>query len=288
MNALISVITLTRNKLEYTRRCLVSLLQTAYAPWELIVVDNGSTDGTPAWLDRFRAQAEAAGVRVTLVLNPGNVGCSTARNQGIAKARGTRIVFVDNDVALRSRAWLTKMGACLDRDPEFGMVGPKLVFPFPPFAIQCAGGAVSPSGRVQFCGRGEPRDDPRFNCRREVQCCISACCMVRRTCLDEVGGFDEIFNPVEYEEIDLCYRMRQKGHKIIYIPDVEMYHFESVTTTGTPSLPNTYLVVKHGLIFKKRWRSMFERENGPPDAETRWRRLPRRDLSQIGELEIID
>ena len=285
MNPLVSVVTLTRNKIECTRRCLVSMLQTEYAPWEMIVVDNGSSDGTREWLPVFQAQAVAAGVQVTLVLNPGNTGCSTARNQGIAKARGAKVVFVDNDVALRCRSWLTKLGACLDRDGTVGMAGPKLIYPCAPFAIQCAGAAVSPSGRVQFCGRGEPKDDPRFNRPREVQCLISACCMVRRACLDEFGGFDEAFNPVEYEDLDLCYRLRQGGYKIQYVPDVEMYHFESITTQGTPTLPNTYLIIKHGLIFKERWRCMFSRENGPPDAETRWRRLPRLDLAQIGDLE---
>lgn len=287
MSELVSVITLTHNKLEYTRRCLGSLLQTAYSPWELIVVDNGSNDGTPAWLEQFRTEAGSAGIPVEAVLNKDNIGCSTARNHGIACARGKKIVFIDNDVALRSRGWLARLGACLDRDQTRGMVAPKLVYPYPPFVIQCAGGAVSPSGRVQFCGRGEPRDDPRFNRERELQCCISACCIARRGCLEEVGGFDEIFNPVEYEEIDLCYRIRQRGYKIIYTPDVEMYHFEGVTTTGTLSLPNTYLIVKHGLIFKKRWRAMFERENGPPDAETEWRDIPRHNFAEIGELEVV-
>jgi len=283
----VSVVTLTHNKLAYTQRCLGSWLNTRFPAWEIIVVDNGSQDGTREWLPEFRSRAQAAGVPVELLLNEGNIGCSTARNQGLAAARGRFFVFVDNDVALRSRDWLTRLAERLEEDAARGIVGPKLVYPFPPHAIQCAGVAVSPSGRVQFRGRGETRDNPRFAAAENVQSLISACFMFRRELVDRIGGLDEAFNPVEYEDIDFCYRARAEGYTVLYEPDVEMYHFESVTTAGTESLPNTYLIIKHGLLFKERWRHMFSVEGGPPDEATRWRRIPARPLSEIGELEEI-
>lgn len=286
MPPLTSVVTLTHNKLEYSRRCLSSLLRTAYTPWELVVVDNGSTDGTREWLPRFRDEAAKAGVAVRWVLNDGNLGCSTARNQGTEEARGQRVVFIDNDVALRSANWLHALGDCLDASPEVGIVGPKLVYPFAPHDIQCAGAAISRTGRVLFKGRGERRDDPRFNRQCEVQCLISACFMLKRQVLEASGGFDEAFNPVEFEDFDLCYRARSQGVRVLYVPSVEMYHFESVTTQGTASLPNTGLVIRHGLLFKKRWRHMFENEDGPPDEVTRWRKLPTRKLTEVGELPL--
>ncbi|MCX7591544.1 MAG: glycosyltransferase family 2 protein [Kiritimatiellae bacterium] len=285
METFTSVITLTYNKLEYTRRCLPGLLKTNYRNWEIVVVDNGSTDGTWEWLHEFKRTGSP--VPVTLVRNSINIGCSTARNQGITASRGENLVFVDNDVTLRSRDWLAKLGQSLRSRSDIGMVGPKLLYPYPPFSIQCAGVAVSSTGRVQFRGRGEPREHPEFNRETEVQALISACLMVRREILRDIGGFDEAFNPVEYEDIDLCYRVRSRGYRILYVPSVEMYHFESVTTAGTPSLPNTYLIVKHGLLFKQRWRHMFETENGPPDAETRWKHIPPRKLESIGQLPLI-
>ena len=289
MSVAVSVITLTHNKLPYTQRCLPGLLQTSFSNWELIIVDNGSTDGTVEWLlHNFQPAGEKHGIKVTVLQNKSNIGCSTSRNQGAGVARGQKLVFVDNDVTLRSKNWLSKLASILDSSQTIGMAGPKLVYPFPPYNIQFAGGAVSPSGRVQFMGRGESREDPRYNYRREVQCFISACFMIKRDIFEKAGGFDEAFNPVEYEDIDLSYRVRSMGYTIIYEPSIEMYHFESVTTTGTPSLPNTYLIIKNGMLFKQRWRHMFERENGPADSEAKWRNIETRRIDEIKDLPLLE
>ena len=270
----VSVVTLTHNKFDITRRCLPSLLASAGVSWELIVVDNGSTDGTPDWVTgAFVDQARAAGVQVKLLRNAGNIGCSTARNQGAATSSGAYLVFMDNDVALRSRRWLAALGASLDADRSVSVVGPKLVYPVSPHRIQCAGVGISRTGRVLFRGRGEAREEPRFNVRQDMQCLISACFMVRRDAFEKAGGFDAAFNPVEFEDFDLCYRIRSRGYRVVFDPAVEMYHYESVTTAGTPTLPNTGLIIRHGMLFKQRWRHMFEHEDGPADSETPWRRL---------------
>jgi hypothetical protein len=67
-----------------------------------------------------------------------------------------------------------------------------------------------------------------------------------------------------------------------------MYHFESVTTAGTAALPNTALIIRHGLLFKKRWRHLFEAESGPPDSETAWRRLRVSKLEDVAYLPALD
>lgn len=285
-----AVIVLTHNKLDCTRKCLGQLLHTRGRDWELIVVDNGSEDGTREWLAAFKIRAAADGLTVTVIHNDGNIGCSTARNQGAAKAAGSvrYLAFADNDVTVRSRTWLSTMAAALEADHELGMVGPKLVYPFAPYPIQFAGGAVTPTGRVVFMGRGEPCDQPEFNRACDVQCCISACCMLPRRAFEAVGGFDEWFNPVEYEDIDLCYRLRGRGWRIRYLPEVEMYHFENVTTQGTARLPNAYLIIRNGLRFKQRWRVMFAAENGPPDTAARWRRLDVPPFDDRAELPVQD
>ncbi|MBN1864542.1 MAG: glycosyltransferase family 2 protein [Victivallales bacterium] len=275
----ISAVVLSLNKLDYTSACLESLLLTTHDSWELIVIDNGSTDGTRQWLHDFQKDAARHKVPLKLILNESNLGCSTSRNQGIEAAEGRLVAFCDNDVMLRSRNWLKVLGKDFE-DDKVAIAGPKIVYPKPPYDIQCAGCSVTLSGRVVFNGRGAPNDSKEHNRRQIVQCLISACCIARRSALDEVGGFDEAFNPVEYEDIDLCYKLRAQGHLAVYDPAAEMYHFESVTTEGTASISNTYLVARHSLLFKERWRHMFGAENGPVEDAARWLRIPPFSIGQ--------
>ncbi|OGV61553.1 MAG: hypothetical protein A2498_11730 [Lentisphaerae bacterium RIFOXYC12_FULL_60_16] len=283
-----SLIILTHNKRAYTQVCLTGLLNTRIRNWELIVVDNGSTDGTREWLESFIPVCRREGIRLQVLHNPPSTGCSTARNQGANRATGSRLAFLDNDVTVRTRDWLEQLDACLDRHPESAAAGPKLVYPYPPHAIQCAGVGISRSGRVQFRGRGDARDTPRWNAECEVQALISACFLFRRDAFESAGGFDPVFNPVEYEDLDLCYRVRSAGRTTWYTPAAELYHFESVTTAGTPTLPNTRLIIRHGLRFKDRWNHCFQSEDGPPDSATHWKKIPPRALDTIAPLPVLD
>jgi O-antigen biosynthesis protein len=282
---MISLVIPSLDKLTYTQRCLDSLLQSEGEAFEFIIVDNGSTDGTAEYLLAFRQRATAQGVPTTVLFNDGNVGAPTARNQAIALAHGSELAFLDNDIVLRDRGWLVRLKATLYADARTAMVIPKLLFPFAPYAIEHAGIAISPSGAVGYLGRGAERDDPNFNERRELQGAASACIMVRRSVLDEIGGFDEIFNPVQFEDLDLEYRAREQGYRLMYEPSVEMYHFENVTTDNSVRINFKYQTIKNGLEFKKRWRHMFEQEAGPADDTLRWADLPRRRIEEIGELE---
>lgn len=274
MTPRLSIVTLTHNKLAITRRCLPTHFRAPSRDWELIVVDNGSDDGTDDWLEDFAGRVRAEGAQMSVIRNAGNIGCSTSRNQGIAAASGRYVAFLDNDVAVRSAGWQERMIARLDESPDHAYVGPKLVYPARPHDVQCAGVGISARGRVQFIGRGLSREDSRVTQAREVQCLISACCMTTRDVLERTGGFDEAFNPVEFEDFDLIYRARAGGLKALYEPGIEMYHCESVTTAGTASLPNTRLIVEHGLLFKSRWQHLFANEDGPDDADCQWQRLP--------------
>ena len=266
----VSVIMLTHNKRRCTRAALESLAATEGVALEVIVVDNGSTDGTRELLGEMAALLRERGARLRLRLNDSNLGCSTGRNQGLEMARGDYCVFMDNDCAAPDPGWAVRLIAALHREPGAAIVGPKLVYPFPPHAIQCAGVGISKGGRVQFRGRGRPRQGPEFNQRREVQCLISACMLFRRRLYEEIGGLDEAFNPIEFEDLDFCYRAREAGGRCIYEPAVEIYHWESITSEGTAALPNTYLIIRHGMIFKERWRHMFEKEDGPAQEDCRW------------------
>jgi len=271
-SAAFTVIILCRDKAPYTRHCVESLLSVTDDPVELICVDNGSEDDT---LDTLRAlQKSLLGTpsRMRIIMNGENAGCSTARNQALRIATGRWLVFLDNDTEIVQRDWLRRLAGTLESDARIGIAGPKLVYPGTPGRIQFAGGGVTKSGRVVFLGRGELRDTPAFNEQRDAQTLISACMMFRASLVSEIGFLDEAFNPVMFEDIDYCYRARAAGYRTVYVPSVEVVHRESVTTAGTRRLSNTYLIVKHGVLFKKRWAWMFEQEDGPSEEEARWRR----------------
>jgi len=270
---LVSIIILAHNKAAYTRACLRSILDAGVRDVEVIVLDNGSTDETPDVLEGFVPAFRRAGGDLRILRRETNIGCCTARNQCMEAAGGRYYVFLDNDTLIVDPRWLDKMAAVLEEAPENRIVGPKICYPFKPHWIQCAGVGISRTGRVQFRGRGEPADDPRFARKEEVQAVISACMMFDADLPREIGGLDEAFNPIQYEDLDFCYRARERGGRVLYTPDPVVHHWESITSDGTPALPNTYLIIKHGLLFKQRWRHRFEKEDGPPDEATRWRTI---------------
>jgi GT2 family glycosyltransferase len=272
---MVSIIVLVHNKPEQTRACLESLLASADADWELVAVDNGSDAETVNLLREMADKYEKTGRGFVLLRNEVNAGAATGRNQAMAAASGDVFVFCDNDIIVGDEHWLSVMRGTLEAEESTGIVVCRLVFAWNTRMIQCAGCAVSPTGRVQFMGRGEAADDARFARRREVQCGISACMMVKRSLVDEIGGLDEAFNPVQFEDIDFCYRAREHGYRVVYEPAVTMLHDESSTTAGTTSLNNRYIVIKHGMMFKQRWRHMFEHENGPADSEITWKPIGR-------------
>jgi GT2 family glycosyltransferase len=285
-----SLITLSHNKLECTRRCLSALITESVCKdsWEMIVVDNGSTDGSKEWCDNeLKATGRKHGIPVTVLHNASNIGCSFARNQAIAVAKGRYLVFADNDISPRTGEWMPKMQKLLDSDDAIGMVGPKMVYTWKPYPIQCAGVGISRRGHVCFKGRGEAIDTPEFNRQYEVQSLISACLMIPAELISEYGGFDEAFHPVQFEDFDLCYRLREAGLKAVYTPEVEMYHFESVTTQGTPTVRNQAVVIRNGLLFQKRWRHMFINEDGPPEEACRWKDIPPVSFNDIPELPVF-
>lgn len=274
MNDSVSVLILAHNKAAYTHRTLEALLRSSLRPFQVVLVDNGSTDETPGVFAAFQAKARTENLAVETLAFKENLGAVVARNRGMERMNGAYWVFLDNDVSVRTRGWLEKLRAVLQADPKAGVVGPKLVYPLPPHDIQCAGAAVTPGGQVEFCGRGRPRADPAFAKPRDCQTLISACWMMPAAVAKQVGELDERFSPVQFEDIDYCYRIREAGYACRYEPGVEMYHFENVTTGRTGSLNYPYLTVKNGLKFKEKWKHRFSKENGPPDKEWKWAHIP--------------
>ncbi|MFC1460885.1 glycosyltransferase family 2 protein [Verrucomicrobiota bacterium] len=263
----VSICVLVLNNPDVTFRCLSSLLNTDYPDFKILVVDNGSKTETQNILRAFEEKAVAASQKCSLIFNEGNVGAASARNQVLRLGHTPYIAFLDNDTEVVDSLWLSKLTDCLENHKDVAICGPKLVFPPPGNLIQSAGGGVSSGGRVCDIGRMEPSEAKLFNQEKDVQFQSSACMVLRRDVVDKAGYFDTVFDPVLFEEIDYCYRLRSLGYRIRYVPGAEVIHYENITTFESGNVNGTYLFIKHGRIFKQRWRHMYMKETGPSEEE---------------------
>ena len=276
---LVSLVLLHCNKAAYSRACLASLLASSHRPLEVVNVDNGSRDETPQVLDAWEEQARAHGIPAKRLNFATNVGAITGRNEAMAQASGEFIAFLDNDTLVSQRDWIEVLLGFLESNSRCGIVAPLLQFPFEPFAIECAGVGISRGGRVQYIGRGEPAES--LAAPFEAQALISAAWLMRKKLIDEIGALDEAFSPVQYEDIDLCYRARAAGWGCWVEPRARLLHFEHTTTAGSEDINFRYVTTKNGVLFKKRWQEMFAREGGPTEAEAAWRTLDKKPIEEV-------
>lgn len=274
-----SLVILHHDKAAYSRACLQSVLCCSARPLQVVNVDNGSGDQTPQILQEFAAEAASLGIQVENLRFETNIGAVAGRNEALKVASGEFIAFLDNDTLIAQSDWLEKLAYFLEVTTDCAVVVPKLLFPWAPHDIECCGAAVSPRGKIQYLGRGEARGSRNEKC--EIQCAISAAWLMRRAVIEAIGVLDEAFSPVQYEDLDFCYRARAAGWTIWSAPDVEIFHFEHTTTAGSGDINFAYVTAKNGVLFKKRWGAMFETENGPSEAEANWQTLPKMAIEEI-------
>ncbi|MBX3304464.1 MAG: glycosyltransferase [Nitrospira sp.] len=215
-----SIIVPVWNGAELTRQCLTALAcATTDVTFEVIVVDNGSTDGTPEVL------ASLAG-DIRIIRNQENLGFAKACNQGARAATGNYLVFLNNDT-IPQRGWLKALVNEVEAHTEVGIVGSKLLYP--DGTVQHAGVVRDIEDRLpyhiyqKFSG-----DHPAVNRRREFQIVTAACMLTRRILFEELGGFDEGYVN-GFEDADLCLKVRERGYQVVYQPRSVVVHLESQT-----------------------------------------------------------
>ena len=276
---MISIIVLHHDKVEYSRACLESILLSTARPLEVVNIDNGSRDDTPQVLEEWSQAAREAGIETQVHCFQSNAGAIVGRNTALQMVRGEHIVFLDNDTLVAQRSWLEMLRDFLDANEQRAIVAPKLIFPWQPFQIECCGCGVSPRGRIQYIGRGDEHDSLREPFT--VQCAISACWMMPRRWSDRIGLLDEIYSPVQYEDLDYCYRAREIGGEVWALPAVDVFHFEHTTTGKSDDINFKYVTTKNGVTFKRRWSKNFQTENGPSEEESAWKLLDRYSIHDV-------
>jgi GT2 family glycosyltransferase len=249
-----SIILLCYNKIDLTFQCLRSLLREVdLSNTEIIVVNNASTDKTKEVLAYFEGYTR-------VLNNEENVGFVHGNNKGAKLARGKYLLFLNNDTVVLP-GWLERLVETADRDPRVGVVGP--MFIYPDWRIQEAGGIVWSNGEAFHYGWDKSPDDRRFNFAREVDYITGASLLIRKDVFDRLGGFDTLYAPIYYEDVDLCFGARSLGYKVIYQPTSRILHFEGVTAGSDVTKGLKRFQVINQRKFIEKWRNILEREHLP-------------------------
>ncbi len=242
----VSIVIVTYNNLTYNRLCIESVLSnTDYPAYEIIVVDNHSSDGTPEYLKDMASRSS----NITLILNNENAGFAKANNQGIEISTGDYIVLLNNDTIV-THGWLTKFVNYLDNHPEIGLIGP--------VTNSCGNEAKidvdykNPSGIEAFAHRyARAHEGTLFDIRMLALFCTA----MRREIIENVGLLDESFGVGMFEDDDYSHRVKLKGYRVVCAEDIFVHHF------GQGSFKKLMETGEYNDIFKRN-RDIFEKKWG--------------------------
>jgi GT2 family glycosyltransferase len=223
----VSVVIPVFNRLAFTRQCLERLWRHTPEPsFDVIVIDNGSTDGTR---EHFEAIGETP-APLRYLRNETNLGFGAANNQGARAATGRYLLFLNNDTIVRP-GWLQAMVRLAGSDPGIGVVGIQQLFPYTNL-IHHTGIVFTADGMPQHLYPHSPASLPHVNKERDYQAVNGACLLVPRTLFEECGGFDEGYRN-GYEDVDLCLTVRSKGRRVVCCTSASIDHYGQVTETRT-------------------------------------------------------
>lgn len=237
----ISVLVILYNKAEYTYQCLETLLANTNVSYEVILVDNGSTDETHRLLDRLD--------NVTVVRNTTNKGFLLACNQAADLAQGKWLLLLNNDIQAPPTLLSTLLDTTKGRE-RCGAVGAKLILT--DGTLQEAGSIIWKDGSCLGYGRGDNPNNPQYSYLKEVDYCSGACLLVRSDLFREAGKFDERYVPAYYEESDLCMSLRKMGYEVLYQPAANVIHYEFGSSSSSKEA--CALHARNQGFFVKKWK----------------------------------
>jgi GT2 family glycosyltransferase/tetratricopeptide (TPR) repeat protein len=242
---LASIIILCCNQLDCTKLCLESVLKHTRPPYELVIVDNASTDDTPAFLTELRGRSGP--VHVEVIRNETNVGYPAGCNQALVRARGSYLVMLNNDTVV-TPGWLeTLVQRSLTDWPAVGLVGPVTNYAPEPQGIRA--GYQELDGLEEFAARRQKEFQGRSLPVRRL---TGFCLLLRREVLDRIGVFDERFGNGFFDDDDLGLRAQEAGFRMLVALDVYVHHFGSKTFQGL-GIDTRDQLVKNFEVFRAKW-----------------------------------
>ncbi len=264
----VSILLVLYNRAELTLACLQSILSMVKGDYEVIIVDNDSSDETPQLLDRVDG--------ATVIRNNENVGFLLACNAGAKIARGEYLLFLNNDAVLLDDS-VGKAQQVIDQGDKIGAVGGKILLL--DGTLQEAGSLVWNDGSCLGYGRCDLPDKPEYMFQRDVDYCSGAFLLVPLALFDQLGGFDPVFAPAYYEETDFCLRLHENGYKVIYEPSVTILHYEFGSSQGNDA---TSLQKRNRKAFIEKHQDYLAQKLRPTEAN-----ILKARFSQIGSSKVL-
>lgn len=240
----VSVVVLTYNNLEFTKACLHSLqLYTDYPNWELIIVDNASSDGSPEYLKEYKTLHDNA----IVILNDKNLGFSAGNNVGLEAATGDYLVILNNDTYV-TKGWLNGLIKPLDSDSTLGIVGPVTNNIGNEAKIE-----IGYSDMNEMAVNAERYTNAHSNQLLYVNTVAFFCVAFSRNVFEKVGLMDEDFGVGFFEDDDYCNRVRELKLKVAIVEDVFVHHHLSASFDKLKAEDKQKLFEKNKIIYEKKW-----------------------------------
>jgi O-antigen biosynthesis protein len=271
-----SVVMVTYGGWRWTRHALEALRERTDEPFELLVVDNDSSDDTA---ERLRDDLRGA----TVILNEENVGFAAAANQGAARARGAYLVFLNPDCMVQP-GWLSPLLRALEDDPWADAAVPRMFNS--DGTVQEAGGLVFSDGGTMLYGFGADPDLPRYRFRRYVDYGSAACLAIRREAFHALGGFDPVYRPAYCEDVDLLLTLRAAGRRTVFEPAAEVVHIRfGSSVTGEERVAMSR---RNTSILRERWADFLaDRPSLPKDTTEAHLVLASRDADATDRVLVL-
>jgi O-antigen biosynthesis protein len=256
----VTVIVPTKNKHDLCEAVLKSVFErTSYHDFEVVMIDNNSDE--PAFFDFVKRWEQREPERFRCYRDEGIFNFSRLMNFGAAQARGEYLLLLNNDTEIINGDWMSAMVE-LCQFESTGAVGAKLLYHNN--TIQHAGVIIGLGGIAGHTFVGFDRNAPGYfyflKCMSNYSAVTAACVMVRKELFDAVGGFDEQL-AVEFNDVDFCLKLVEIGHRNIYLPHVEVYHYESISRGHPHKTRKSYQQhLKDVALFKERWQKYIDHD----------------------------
>lgn len=253
----VSVIIAMHGQLLYTLACLRSLSHAeTRVSFEVIVVDDASPGDEYEVLRKIE--------NLSVVRNEENLGFMHSCNRGFEEARGSEIVFLNNDTLVMD-LWLERLLETRDAFPRAGLIGGRLVHPNG--RLQEAGGIVFRDGSAANYGYGQDPSTCALSYARESDYVSAACALISRALFGELDGFDPAFAPAFYDDTDLAFRVREAGYDVVYQPGATVVHFGGASYGNDPDKGLKRHQEENRKTFERRWEERLE-DHLPPETRS--------------------